>query len=173
MLLDTICVKNFGNFSLINKDLCNLLEPGVRALGFEIVTVELTGQGPSTVLRVYIDGPNGVTVDDCARVSDQVSAILDVEDPIPDRFRLEVSSPGLDRPLCKVSHFEAVLGQRIKLQTVVDILGRRRFAGTLTRVTDKVVTLDIDGQTHEVPIENISKARLVPDHGASINQLTS
>lgn len=158
---------------MINKDLCNLLEPGVRALGFEIVTVELTGQGPSTVLRVYIDGPNGVTVNDCARVSDQVSAILDVEDPIPNKFTLEVSSPGLDRPLCKASHFEAVLGQRIKLQTVVDILGRRRFAGRLTGVTDQIVRLDIDGQIHEVPIDNISKARLVPDYGAGINQLTS
>ena len=145
----------------------------MRALGFEIVTVELTGQGPSTVLRVYIDGPNGVTVDDCAKVSDQVSAILDVEDPIPNKFTLEVSSPGLDRPLCKVSHFEAVLGQRVKLQTAVDIFGRRRFAGTLTGVTDQVVTLDIDGQTHEVPIDNISKARLVPDYGTGTNQLTS
>ena len=145
----------------------------MRVLGFEIVAVELTGQGPSTVLRVYIDGPNGVTVDDCAKVSDQVSAILDVEDPIPNKFTLEVSSPGLDRPLCKVSHFEAVLGQRVKLQTSVDILGRRRFAGTLTEVTDQVVTLDIDGQTHEVPIDNISKARLVPDYGTGTTQLIS
>ena len=150
-----------------------MLEPGARALGFEIVTVELIGQGPSTVLRIYIDGPEGVTVNDCAKVSDQVSAILDVEDPIPDRFTLEVSSPGLDRPLCKVSHFEAAIGQKIRLQTMVQIFGRRRFAGTLTAVTDEIVTLDIDGQTHEVPMDNILKARLVPDYETNINQLTS
>ena len=158
---------------MLNKDLCDLLEPGVRALGFEIVTVELIGQGSSTVLRVYIDGPGGVTVDDCAKVSDQVSAILDVEDPIPDRFTLEVSSPGLDRPLCKVSHFRAVLGRKIRLQTTAKIFGRRRFAGTLTAVTDEIVTLDIDGETHEVPMDNILRARLVPDYGTNINQLIS
>lgn len=158
---------------MLSKDLCNLLEPGVNALGFEIITVELTGQANSSVMRVYIDGPEGITVDDCARVSQQVSAILEVEDPIPGSFTLEVSSPGLNRPLSKVSHFEAVIGQRIKLQTRAQISGRKRFAGTLTGVSDDFVSLDIDGQIHEVPIENILKARLVPEYGSNVNQLTN
>lgn len=158
---------------MFNKDLCNLLEPGVNALGFEIITVELTGQGDSSVVRVYIDRPEGITLDDCARVSEQVSTILEVEDPISGSFTLEVSSPGFDRPLCKVSHFKEVLGQRIKLQTRSQISGRKRFAGTLTGVNDKIVTLDIDGQPHEVPIGNILKARLVPGYERNLNQLTN
>jgi ribosome maturation factor RimP len=113
-------------------------------------------------LRVYIDSPEGITVDDCARVSDQVSAILDVEDPITDRYRLEVSSPGFDRPLCTLAHFEAVVGQKVRIQSMVQIAGRKRFTGILTGVTAEVVTLDIDGEVHSVPMDNILKARLVP-----------
>ena len=158
---------------MFNKALCNLVEPGVNALGFEVIAVELSGQGNSSVLRVYIDRPGGITVDDCARVSAQVSAILDVEDPIPGSFTLEVSSPGFDRPLCKLSHFQAAMGQKIKVQTRAQISGRRRFAGTLTDVSETIVTLDIDGEMHEVPIENIVKARLVPDYGRSVNQVTN
>lgn len=150
---------------MVDKELCELLEPGVRALGFEMLTVETTGQGNSSVLRVYIDGPEGITVDDCARVSDQVSAILDVEDPLPYRYTLEVSSPGPDRPLCRLSHFEAVVGQRVKVRTTVQVDGRMRFTGTLTGATAEVVTLDVDGQVHTVPMDNILKARLVPGSG--------
>jgi ribosome maturation factor RimP len=147
---------------LIDRDLYELLEPGVKALGFEVLTVEKAGQGNSSVLRVYIDSPEGITVDDCARVSDQVSAILDVEDPITDRYRLEVSSPGFDRPLCTLAHFEAVVGQKVRIQSMVQIAGRKRFTGILTGVTAEVVTLDIDGEVHSVPMDNILKARLVP-----------
>ncbi len=157
---------------MFDKGLCNLLEPGVNALGFEIIAVELTGPANSTVVRVYIDRPEGITVDDCARVSAQISAILDVEDPISGSFTLEVSSPGFDRPLCKVSHFEAVVGHRVKLQTRAQVSGRKRFTGTLTGVSDEFVSLDVDGERHQVSIDNILKARLVPDYKGGANQLT-
>ena len=150
---------------MVDKELYELLEPGVRALGFEMLTVETTGQGNSSVLRVYIDSPEGITVEDCARVSDQVSAILDVEDPLPNRYTLEVSSPGFDRPLCRLSHFEAVVGHKVKVRTTVQIDGRMRFTGTLTGVTAEVVTLNIDGQVHALPMDNILKARLVAGSG--------
>lgn len=150
---------------MTHTELHKLLEPGARALGYEILAVELSGRGSSTVLRVYIDGPEGVTVDDCAKVSNQLSAILDVEDPIPDAYTLEVSSPGLDRPLSKRSHFEAVLGQQIKVQTYGYVQGRRRFTGLLTEVGDRALTIEVDGETYELPWSEIGKARLVPDYG--------
>lgn len=158
---------------MFSKDLCNLLEPGVNALGFELITVELTGQGNSSIVRVYIDALGGINVDDCARVSEQLSAILDVEDPIPGSFTLEVSSPGFDRPLCKASHFESVIGHKVKVQTKTQISGRSRFTGTLIAVSDTAVSLDVDGEMHKVPIDNITMARLVPDYGRSVNRLTN
>ncbi len=156
---------------LIDKELYELLEPGVRALGFEMVTVEMTGRGSSSLLRVYIDSPQGITVDDCVRVSDQVSAILDVENPIADRYTLEVSSPGFDRPLCKLSHFEAVVGQRVRIRTKVAVSGRRRFSGILTGVTQESLALEVDGEMYDVPLDDIFKARLVPDFGSETGQL--
>jgi ribosome maturation factor RimP len=147
---------------LIDRELYELLEPGVKALGFEMLTVEKTDQGSSSVLRVYIDNPEGITVDDCARVSDQVSAILDIEDPIADRYSLEVSSPGFDRPLCRLAHFEAVVGQKIRIQTTLQISARKRFTGILSGVTAEALTLDIDGEVHVVPMDDILKARLAP-----------
>lgn len=149
-----------------DKALYDLFEPGVRAAGFELVTVELTGRDNSSLLRVYIDGPDGITVDDCAAVSDRISAILDVEDPIRDRYTLEVSSPGFDRPLCKRSHFQAVVGDRIKLEAVGVVPGRKRFSGTLSAVVDDTIVMDIDGETFRIPLDTIGRARLVPDYKA-------
>lgn len=151
---------------VIDKELYELLEPGVRAMGYEIVTVEMSGRGDTSILRVYIDGPQGINVDDCARVSDQVSAILDVEDPIPGHYTLEISSPGFDRPLRTVAHFEAVMGQKVKIRTSVPISGRRGFRGTLTGVTPETVSLEVDGELYELPVEDIFKARLVPEYEA-------
>ncbi len=150
---------------MTHTELHKLLEPGARALGFEILAVELSGRGSNMVLRVYIDGPDGVTVDDCAKVSHQLSAILDVEYPIPDAYTLEVSSPGLDRPLSKRTHFEAVVGQQVKIQTHGYVQGRRRFTGLLTGVGDNTLTIDVDGEAYELPWSEIGKARLVPDFG--------
>ncbi len=141
-----------------------LLEPGAAALGFEVLAVELLGRGRGTVLRIYIDSPEGVTVDDCAEVSRQLSAILDVEDPIPDHYTLEVSSPGLDRPLSKRQHFIAALGERVKLRTHDLVAGRRRFNGVLREVADDTIIVDVDGEEHQLALRDIAKARLVPDY---------
>lgn len=144
------------------KTLQRVLEPGVEALGFELVAAELAGRGKNAILRVYIDGPGGITVDDCADVSGQLSAILDVEDPIVGQYTLEVSSPGLDRPLVVPEHFKAVIGQRIKVQMRTYTLGRRRFAGTLLSASDQTFVVDVDGESYDLPHCDVEKARLVP-----------
>lgn len=141
-----------------------LIRPGVNALGFELVTVELTGRGAGTVLRVYIDRPDGITVDDCADVSEQVSAVLDVEDPIAGGYTLEVSSPGLDRPLVRPEHFVRVVGEkvRITLHEARTEDNRRRLSGQLLAADDGGIELDVDGETRRVAYVDIAKARLVP-----------
>lgn len=147
----------------MQTDLHDMLEPGAEALGFEVLAVELTGSPGQSVLRVYIDGPEGVTVDDCARASRQFSAILDVEDPIPAHYTLEVSSPGLDRPLTKARHFQAVVGQEVRVRTSVAVAGRKRFRGRLRDADSEGLEVIVDGETYRIPLASVAKARLVPD----------
>lgn len=154
-----------------NAKLQTLLEPGAEALGFEILDVELLGSERSKTLRVYIDGPDGVTVDDCAAVSHQLSVILDVEDPIHARYTLEVSSPGLDRPLSKPDHFAAVIGEQVKLQLHEAEGGRRRFTGTLIRVAPDQIEVEVDGERRKFRYGDIAKARLAPDYDALMKEL--
>ena len=139
-----------------------LLAPGAESLGFELVTVERVTQAGETVLRVYIDSPAGVTVDDCADVSHQLSAILDVEDPIHGQYALEVSSPGLDRPLTKPEHFERFVGHMIKVRTHQARDGRRNYTGVLRGIRAGQVLIEVDGDVHELPLADIETARLVP-----------
>jgi ribosome maturation factor RimP len=146
----------------LRTDLRRLLEPGVMALGFELVDVEVAGQGSRTTLRVYIDGPEGVTVDDCADVSRQLSAILDVEDPMPGQYLLEVSSPGLDRPLVKPADFRRFIGEEVKVQLHAPLNGRRRFKGRLLDVTDATVVVEVDKERFELAVDAMERARLVP-----------
>ncbi len=140
-----------------------LLEPGAQAVGFDIWAVDYVQQEGSAVLRVYIDGPNGVTVDDCAAVSWQLSGLLEVEDPLQGRYVLEVSSPGLDRPLVVPAHFQSVLGKRVKLDTYSYQLGRKRFQGQLMVADDEKIVLEVDGELYEIPYEDIRRARLVAE----------
>ena len=139
-----------------------LLEPAVESLGFELVDVERSGSGGHALLRLYIDSRGGVTVDDCAEVSHQVSAILDVEDPVPGQYTLEVSSPGLDRPLVKRRDFERFLGETIKVRMSKPIDGRRNFIGQLTRMEGESVILESGADSFSLPLDGIEKARLVP-----------
>jgi len=138
-----------------------LLEPGAEALNYELVAVELTG-GDTSIVRVYIDTPNGVTVDDCSKASRQFSAILDVEDPISNRYTLEVSSPGMDRPLAKPEHFKKVVGSDVKIKMATLVDGRRRFTGELIEATDDFAVVEVDGEQTELLYDEMDRARLVP-----------
>jgi ribosome maturation factor RimP len=144
------------------EHLRRLLEPSVRQLGYELAVIEFRPGRGRSLLRLYIDSPNGVTVDDCAKVSRQVSAVLDVEDPIPGEYTLEVSSPGLDRPLARQQDFERYAGEKVKLKTAVPVNGRRSFTGRLLGIEAGQVVLDIDGVRIELPWDAIEQARLVP-----------
>jgi ribosome maturation factor RimP len=139
-----------------------MIEPGIRALGFELVDVEYAAAAGHNVLRVYIDRPQGVTVDDCATVSRQVSALLDVEDPIREPYLLEVSSPGLDRPLVKRADFERFAGETVKVRMREAVLGRKNFKGTLVGVEGEAVLVDVDQERFSLPLAGIERARLVP-----------
>ena len=144
--------------------LSTLLEPVVEDLGYELIWVQLAGGEGSQIVRVFIDHADGIDVDDCAKVSREISGVMDVEDPIPGNYTLEVSSPGLDRPLVKPAHFEQFAGQQIKLRTYAPSLeGRRRYTGTLKGVAGDEVEIEVDGELHAVPLDNIEIARLVPE----------
>ena len=147
----------------MRETLLSLLEAPIGALGYEVVELEFHPQGRGGLLRVFIDKDGGVTVDDCEIVSRQVSAVLDVEDPIPGAYTLEVSSPGLDRPLRKAADFARFAGQQARIDLSLPLEGRRRFAGTLKGCEADEVSIEVDGVLHKLPLSGISKARLVPD----------
>jgi len=138
------------------------LASGVAALGFELVDAELSGGRHRRTLRVYIDGPQGITVDNCAAVSRQLSAILDVEDPIPGGYTLEVSSPGLDRPLVTPADFRRYQGAVIKVRLLNALDGRRNFTGRLLDTTSDAVVIEVDDERFNLPLTAIERARLVP-----------
>jgi ribosome maturation factor RimP len=141
----------------------DLLANLVKSMGYEFVGCELLKQQSST-LRIYIDNPpKGVTVDDCTKVSRQVSAMLDVEDPISGRYTLEVSSPGIDRPLFEKSHYERFVGSQVKLRLYTALEGRRNFVGVLLRVEETGITLLVEQTEYVLPFSNIEKAKLIAD----------
>jgi ribosome maturation factor RimP len=146
----------------MREQLLSLLEPPVGALGYELVDVEFATAGSGGLLRLYIDAPAGITVDDCERVSHRVSEILDAADPIPGAYTLEVSSPGLDRILRTREHFERFRGSRIRVQLSLPIEGRRRYTGTLTGVTEDAIEMEVDGEPVQLELARIQKARVVP-----------
>ncbi|HEY8426539.1 MAG TPA: ribosome maturation factor RimP [Limnochordales bacterium] len=136
-------------------------EAVARPLGFEVVDVEYEAGPGGRVLRVYIDKPGGVSVDDCQAVSEPLSAALDRLDPIPGPYRLEVSSPGIERPLRKADDFRRFAGREAEIHTFGPVQGRRHWTGTLLGVEGDQVRMRLeDGSTVELPLEGISKARL-------------
>jgi ribosome maturation factor RimP len=148
----------------VRDKLLGLLEPLVEQLGYELVDIEWASAPRSGLLRIYLDLPAGreghIGIEDCEKVSREVSALLDVEDPLPGAYTLEVSSPGFDRVLRKPSHFRRFVGERVWLELQLPRDGRRRFTGTLVRATDTGVELEVDGQPVEVVFTDIGKARL-------------
>ncbi|HEY6942025.1 ribosome maturation factor RimP [Dokdonella sp.] len=152
---------------MTNDELSQLLEPAIADLGLELVGIEFSPNAGSSLLRVYIDEPErGVTIDDCERASREISALLDVNDPVAGRYTLEVSSPGLERPLFTPAHFERFRGEQVKISVNLPLDGRRRFQGRIHAVDDERVTIDQDGKQVEIAHANIAKARLVPDYVA-------
>jgi len=145
-----------------NEQLSQLLQPAVKMLGYELVGIEYFPSGNRNTLRIYIDKEDGITVDDCECVSRQVSSVLDVENPIRGHYTLEVSSPGLDRPLFSAEHFVRFSGNHVKLRTIAPLNGRRNFQGVLRGLQDGQVRLEMDGEQVLLPLEDIEKARIVP-----------
>lgn len=139
-----------------------LIEPVVTGMGFELWGIEHLSQGKHSRLVVYIDSPDGITVDDCADVSRQISGILDVEDPIPGQYQLEVSSPGMDRPLFTLEQFARYQGHVVALRLRSPFDGRRKFKGLLAGVENDEVLLQLDGEEYCFPIDTIDQARIVP-----------
>ncbi|MDP1707819.1 MAG: ribosome maturation factor RimP [Gammaproteobacteria bacterium] len=146
----------------------DIIAPVVTALGYELVGVVHVPQGRHSLLRVYIDcvgdDATGITLEDCERVSHQVSGVLDVEDPIKGQYALEVSSPGLERPLFSKEQFARFAGQRAKVRLHTPLNGRRNFTGMLAGVRDEQVVIVEDGVEFALPVGSIDKAQLAPDY---------
>jgi ribosome maturation factor RimP len=148
----------------VEQRVMGLLEPTVSALGYELLGVEYLAQGKHSRLRVYIDSPAGIGLEDCEAVSHQVSGVLDVDDPIRGQYSLEVSSPGLDRPLFRTEHFARFAGQRVKLRVHQPRDGQRNFHGRIASVKDEQVYISMDdGSQLAFSIADIEKANLVPE----------
>lgn len=139
-----------------------MIEPVVTAMGFELWGIDFQSQGKYSRLVIYIDHENGVSVGDCADISRQVSAVFDVEDPIRGEYRLEVSSPGMDRPLYTLDHFARYRGHDVSLKLRVPFEGRRKFQGLLAGVEGDEVLLQKDGEEYCFPIDSIDQAQVVP-----------
>jgi ribosome maturation factor RimP len=148
------------------QQLIDLLKPVVEALGFEFWGIEYIAQGNNSVLRVFIDGENGIHVDDCALVSRQISGIMDVEDPITSEYNLEVSSPGVDRPLFTLEHYKRYVGEFVDVKLRYAFEGRRKFKGKLVGIEDdEDIVVHVDDHEYLLPIDAIDKASLIfQDH---------
>ncbi len=152
-----------------------LIEPVVTTMGYELVGIEQGGQGHRRVLRLFIDSPTGVTLGDCSRVSHQVGGVLEVEDPIPGAYILEVSSPGIERPLFEVRDFERFAGRKVQVKlspamvpedkdpSTNPLVGRRKVVGVLRGVQDGNIVVEEQGHGLVLPLERIEKANLIPE----------
>lgn len=148
----------------ISATVTELVESVVSPLGYELVGVEYIPQGKNSILRVFIDSENGVVLEDCERVSRQLSSVLDVEDPIKGQYLLEVSSPGLDRPMFKLEDYQRFSGQVVKMRLHDMQDGRRKMKGRIEQVVDDRITLSLDdGEQVTVCFDDIDKANLVPE----------
>ena len=145
------------------RELCQavraLIEPSVARQGCELVAVEFVGAGGKPVLRLSIDRPGGIAVADCANVSRAVSPILDVEDPIPSAYDLEVSSPGIERPVQRLEDFVRFTGFRVRVRMAPGP-ARRNYVGVLQGLEGDQVLVDVDGETFRLPLERVDRARL-------------
>ena len=146
----------------LEQKLQDLLQGSVEDLGCELWGIECQRVGRYLTVRLFIDKEGGVTVDDCADVSRQVSAVLDVEDPIADKYNLEVSSPGLDRPLFTLAQYTSYIGQEIVVHLRIPVADRRKWQGELAKIENDMITLIVDKQEQILAFGNIQKANVVP-----------
>jgi len=144
----------------LTGQLWEMLGPVIQAEGMELIEVEYRRESHGWVLRLFIDQPDGVTVDDCARISQVIGDFMDVADVIENRYHLEVSSPGLNRPLRKPEHFQNVIGKIIELRTSMPLGERRRFKGVLTEAEAESISLDCQGKLFSIPLRLVERARL-------------
>jgi len=147
----------------LEQKLTDMLEPAVEACGFEFIGLELIRAGQHSTLRVYIDHENGISVDSCALVSRQVSAVLDVEDPISTEYNLELSSPGMERPLFKTAHYAQFTGDKAKFVLRMPVNNRRKWIGKIVSVEGDMITFLVDETNVTFALSNIQKANLIPD----------
>ncbi|MDX1756986.1 MAG: ribosome maturation factor RimP [Marinobacter sp.] len=145
----------------LNK-LEEMLQPVVEGLGYEFWGLEFRSQGHHSKLRVFIDSEHGISVDDCEKVSRQVSGVLDVEDPIQTEYTLEVSSPGMDRPLFRLEQYEAFAGHQVQLRLRMAFEGRRKFQGLLKGIEGQDVVVIVDDHEYLLPFDAIERANIVP-----------
>jgi len=148
------------------ETLIALIQPVVEGMDYIFWGLDYLAQGKHSVLRIYIDSENGINVDDCAAVSRQVSGVMDVEDPISGHYNLEVSSPGLDRPLYTLEQFAAYRGHVVDIRLRVPFEGRRNFKGLLNGIEGEDVLVIVDNEEFLLPIEQIDKAKVVPQFEA-------
>jgi len=164
------CVRYYSGsgpgseMKLRSVKLTNLLQPLVEDLGYEFVGLDFGSDPKNPALVIYIDSESGVMVEDCEKVSREVAALLDVEDPIPGHYNLEVSSPGLDRPLFTPEQYQRFAGEEARFSLFAPVEGRRKFKGTILGVEDGRVKLLMDGSEVALELSDIAKARLVPDY---------
>ena len=146
-----------------HNELIELLEPVVTTLGYEMLGIEYFRQKDGSMLRLYIDSDVGITIDDCTRVNHQVIGVLDVHDPIKEKYFLEISSPGLDRPLFTLEQFQRFIGEKVKMKLREKIEERRKFKGVIKAVEESAVLISDDGVDYLIPAEAIDSAHLVPE----------
>ncbi len=140
-----------------------MAQPVADSLGLELVDVEYVKEGASWFLRIFIDKPEGITHDDCQAVSERVGEILDNKDPIPQSYILEVSSPGIERPLKKPGDFVKFRGRKVRASTFSPVEGKKEFVGQLEGLADRTVLINVDDKQVAIPLELVARVRLEAD----------
>ena len=150
------------NIKNVESKTYELIEDYLYSIGYEVIYIEFVTEQKGRVLRIYIDKENGVTIDDCVKVNDLISPILDVENFIKSSYSLEITSPGVNRPLRKKEHFRKVIGEKIKVTLNEPIEGNRKnFKGKLIGINNEKIILNLDNKDFNIPFENIKKANLI------------
>ncbi len=145
------------------KQLEEILRPVVEGLGYELWGIEFRSRGHDSMLRIFIDdAENGISIEDCEKVSRQISGVMDVEDPIQTEYTLEVSSPGMDRPLFRLEHYQEFVGHTAKIRLRMAFEGRRKFQGLIKGVEGDEVVIVVDDHEYLLPFDSIDKASIVP-----------